>query len=98
MKRTERAVTKVWNVWWRKPEGSWEQWRKGGVLNRLDRVARVGTYGVSGQWPLTRGAAGTAGSLPREAGSRHPTLQAGQEVGASQEGSGSYSASFDSGS
>lgn len=98
MRRTERAVTKVWNVWWRKPEGSWELWRKGGVLNRLDKVARVGTCGVSGQWLLTRGAVGTAGSLPREAGSKHPILQAGQEVDASQEGSGSHSASFDSGS
>lgn len=51
-------MTKVWNVWWRKSEGSWELWRQGGILNRLDRVAKVGICGESGQWPLTRGAAG----------------------------------------
>lgn len=52
---------------------------------------------MSGQYPLTRGAAKTAESLPRETDSSHPTLQGGQSEVACQQGSGSHSASVGSG-
>lgn len=68
-----------------------------GIEQAGPRVFRVGRCGVSGQYPLTRGAAKTAGSLPREADSSHPTLQGGQSEVASQQGSGSHSASVGSG-
>lgn len=69
------------------PEGSWELWKKEGIEQAGPRVSRASRGGVSGQKPLTMGAAEMAGNLPRKAGSSPPNTPGWPGSGCQPEGS-----------
>lgn len=79
------------------PEGSWELWKKEGIEQAGPRVSRVSRCGVSGQKPLTMGAAEMAGNLPRKAGSSPPNTPGWPRSGCQPGRFGLHSASLESG-
>lgn len=79
------------------PEGSWELWKKEGIEQAGPRVFRVSRGGVSGQKPLTMGAAEMAGNLPRKAGSSPPNNPRVAREWVPARRFGLYSASLESG-